>query len=227
MPNKMIISESTSGASTDAFYGFAPAPSSTEQTVDAGVLTTPSTSLYCILKDHGYYNECSVTINMLNGATPVQKTVVWDYWNSEGSLHSKAVSPCAITSVLSFTATYSGLELPVADLKIQAKDGAGEIITIPGEDTTTYSYYDCYFQEITTKSDLLYFGYGGVAVDNLYYLRCYKELETLDWIQIEGYEKEVGVNQDFQVYSLVRKIRIPTTSKVIAYDCFCKAGTPA
>ena len=227
MPNKMIISEGATGASSDAFYGYAAAPNGTEQVVTAGTLTAPSASLFCTLKDFGYYTDVSITINMANGVTPVQKTIVWDYWNGSGYLTSKTVSPCAITEVLNFTATYSGLELPVSELKIQAKDGAGEIITIPGEDTTTYSYYDCYFQEITTKSDLLYFGYGGVATENLYYLRSYKELETLDFFQIEGYEKEVGVNQDFQVFSLVRKIRIPGSSKVIAYDCFCKAGTPA
>ncbi|MCK9439835.1 MAG: hypothetical protein M0Q13_00215 [Methanothrix sp.] len=228
MPNKMIISESTSGASADAFYGYAPAPSGTEVTVDAGTLTTPSASLYCILKDHGYYNEVSIVFDMLNGSTPVQKTVVWDYWNSEGSLHSKAVSPCAITEVLNFTATYSGLELPVADLKIQAKDAAGEFITIPGESTTAYNYYPCYFQEVTTKSDLLNFGFAGVIVEDLYYCRVYHEMETLDQFQIEGYTKEVDgatVNQNFQVFSLVRKIRTPGSSKVVAYDFFAKELT--
>jgi len=227
MPNRMIISESTSGASADAFFGFAPAPSGTEQTVDAGVLTTPSTTLYCTLKDHGFYSEVSIVFNLLNGATPVQKTILWDFWNSEGSLTSKSVA-CAITSVLNFTATYSGLELPVADLKIQAKDAAGEIMTIPGEDTTIYTNYPCYFQEVTTKSDLLEFGYAGVAIENLYYCRVYHEMETLDQFQIEGYTKEVDsatVNQNFQVFSLVRKIRTPGSSKVVAYDFFAKELT--
>jgi hypothetical protein len=223
MPNKMIISEGSTGASTDAFFGYAPAPNGTEQVVTAGTLTAPSASLYCTLKDKGYYDSISIAFEMVNGVTPVQKTILWDYWNGGDSLTSKTVS-CAITSFVNFTATYSGLELPVSELKIQVKDGAGEIISIPGEDTTTYSYYDCYFQEITTKSDLLYFGYGGIAVDNLYYLRCYKELETLDFFQIQGYEKSAGVLQDYQVYSLIRKIRVPGTSKVIAYDCFCKAA---
>ncbi len=227
MSNRMIISTSTGGASTDAFYNYGPVPNGTEVTVDAGTLETPSASLYCILKDHGYYTEVSIVINMLNGATPVQKTVLFDYWNGDGCLTSKAVSPCAITEVLNFTATYTGLDGTVADLKIQAKDSSGEFITVPGESTTIYSYYDCFFQEVTTKSDLLNFGFAGIAVDDLYYLRSYKELETLDFFQIEGYEKEVGVNQDFQVFSLVRKIRTPGSSKVIAYDCFCKAGTPA
>jgi len=227
MPNKMIISEGSTGASSEAFYGFAEAPNGSEQVVTAGTLETPSATLFCTLKDKGYYTDVSITFDMVNGVSPVQKTIVWDYWNGSDSLTSKTVSPCVITSFVKFTATYSDLELPVSHLEIQVKDGAGEIISIPGEDTTTYSYYPCYFQEITTKSDLLYFGYAGVAVDNLYYLRSYKELETLDWIQIEGYEKSAGVLQDFQVFSLVRKIRIPGSSKVIAYDMFCKAGTPA
>jgi len=228
MSNRMIISTRTSGASADAFYGYAPAPSGTEQTVDAGTLEAPSASLYCILKDHGYYTECSVTINMLNGATPVQKTVLFDYWNGDGCLTSKSISPCAITEVLNFTATYSGLEGTVADLKIQAKDAAGEFITIPGEDTTIYNYYPCYFQEVTTKNDLLEFDYAGVAIENLYYCRVYHEMETLDQFQIEGYTKEVDgatVNQNFQVFSLVRKIRTPGSSKVIAYDFFAKEIT--
>ncbi len=228
MPNKMIISTSTGGASTDAFYNYGPVPSSTEVTVEAGTLETPSASLYCILKDHGYYNEVSITINMLNGATPVQKTVTWDFWNGDGSLHSKAVSPCAITEILNFTATYSGLELPVADLKIQAKDAAGEFITIPGEDTTIYNYYPCYFQEVTTKSDLLNFGFAGLTTEALYYCRVYHEMQTLDQFQIEGYTKEVDgatVNQNFQVFSLVRKIKVPGSSKAIAYDFFAKEIT--
>jgi len=99
MPNKMIISESTSGASAEAFYGYAPAPSGVEQTVDAGVLTTPSTTLYCTLKDHGYYTDVTIVFNMLNGETPVQKTLVWDFWNGDGCLTSKSTA-CAITSVL-------------------------------------------------------------------------------------------------------------------------------
>jgi hypothetical protein len=228
MPNKMIISTSSGGASSDSFYNFGPVPNGTEQTVDAGTLETPSASLYCILKDHGYYNEVSIVINMLNGATPVQKTVVWDYWNGDGSLHSKAVSPCAITEVLNFTATYSGLELPVADLKIQAKDAAGEFITIPGEDTTIYNYYPCYFQEVTNKNDLLEFGYAGVAIENLFYCRTYHEMQTLDQFQIKGYTKDddgTQVNQTFAVASLIRKVRIPGSSKVVAYDFFAKEIT--
>jgi hypothetical protein len=116
----------------------------------------------------------------------------------------------------------------VADLKIQAKDAAGEIMTIPGEDTTIYTNYPCYFQEVTTKSDLLEFGYAGVAIENLYYCRVYHEMETLDQFQIEGYTKEVDsatVNQNFQVFSLVRKIRTPGSSKVVAYDFFAKELT--
>jgi len=228
MPNKMIISEGATGASSDAFYGYAPAPNGTEQVVTAGILTVPSASLYVILKDHSFYTEVSIVINMLNGATPVQKTILFDYWNGDGCLTSKAISPCAITEVLNFTATYTGLEGTVADLKIQAKDAAGEFITIPGEDTTTYSYYPCYFQEVTTKSDLLEFGFAGVIVEDLYYCRVYHEMKTLDQFQIKGYTKEVDseiVNQNFQVFSLVRKIRTPGSSKVIAYDFFAKEIT--
>ncbi len=225
MPNKMIISSSSAGSSTDSFYNFGPVPSGTEVTVDAGTLTSPSTSLYVTLKDHGYYNDVSIVINMLNGSTAVQKTVLFDYWNGDGCITSKSISPCAIAEVLNLTATYSGLDGVVADLKIQAKDAAGEFITIPGEDSTIYNYYDCYFQEVTTKSDLLEFGYAGVAIENLYYCRVYHEMKTLDQFQIKGYTKEVDsatVNQNYQVYSLIRKIRIPGSSKAIAYDFFAK-----
>lgn len=227
MPNKMIISEGATGASSDAFYGYAPVPSGTEQTVTAGVLTEPATTLYLTLKDHGYYTEISIVFNMLNGATPVQKTIVFDFWNDEGSLTSKAVA-CAFTEVLNFNATYTGLDGALADLKIQAKDAGGGFMTILGESTVTYNYYPCYFQEVTTKSDLLNFDFAGVTVENLYYCRTYKEMTTLDWFQIDGYTHTVDetvVNQDFLVFSLVRKIRIPSSSKVIAYDFFAKAGT--
>lgn len=73
MPNKMLISSTTGGPSTDSFYNFGPVPDGTEVTIDAGTLATPSASLYVTLKDHGYYNEVSIIINMLNGATLSRK----------------------------------------------------------------------------------------------------------------------------------------------------------
>jgi hypothetical protein len=225
MPNKMIIATSTGGASSDSFYNFGPVPNGTEVTIDAGALTTPSATLYVTLKDHGYYNEISIVINMLNGSTPVEKTVLFDYWNGDGCLTSKSISPCAITEVLNFTATYSGLDGTVADLKIQAKDAGGEIITIPGESITAYNYYPCFFQEVTTKSDLLNFDFAGVTVENLYYCRTYQEMETLDQFQIKGYTKDEDdnqINQTFAVASLIRKIRTPGTSKAVAFDFFAK-----
>lgn len=233
MPNKRIVTVTAPGSSTDYFYS-GPVPKS--ETVNVGTSTVDlevAPTLYVILTDGGYYGSVSVVISMLNGATPVQKTVLWDSWSAIGGVHSKAVTSVNFNQVVNFTATYTyhcfyqGESCALSSLKIQAKDAAGEFVAIEGEPpSTTVTKFDCFFQEITTKSDLLYFGYAGVAVDNLYYLRSYEELETLDWIQIEGYEKEVGVLQDFQVFSLVRKIRIPGSSKVIAYDCFCKAGTP-
>ena len=225
MPNRMIVASTTGGLSSDSFYSFGPVPDGTEVNLDAGTLATPSTSLYVTLKDHGYYNEISIIINMLNGATPVQKTVLFDYWNGDGCLTGKAISPCAITQVLNFTATYSGLDGVVADLKIQAKDSLGEFITIPGESVTAYNYYSSYFQEITTKADLLQLEAAGLTVENLYYCRTYHEMEPLDSFQIEGYEKEEDgetVNQNFAVASLVRKIRIPGSAKPIAFDFFAK-----
>ena len=120
-----------------------------------------------------------------------------------------------------------GESCALSSLKIQAKDAAGEFVAIEGEPpSTTVTKHPCYFTEITTKSDLLNFGYAGVAVENLFYLRSYEELETLDWVQIESYEKSAGVLQDYQVYSLVRKIRIPGSAKVVAYDMFLKEATP-
>lgn len=225
MPNKMLISSTTGGPSTDSFYNFGPVPDGTEVTIDAGTLATPSASLYVTLKDHGYYNEVSIIINMLNGATPVQKTVLFDYWNGDGYLTGKAISPCAITEVLNFTGTYSGLDGTVADLKIQAKDALGEFITIPGESVTAYNYYSCYFQEITTKADLIELEAAGLTPENLYYCRTYHEMEPLDSFQIEGYTKTDGsetVNKTFAVASLVRKIRIPGSSKPVAYDFFAR-----
>jgi len=225
MPNKMIISSTTGGPSSDSFYNFGPVPNGTEVAIDAGTLAEPSVSLYVTLKDHGYYNEISIIINMLNGATPVQKTVLFDYWNGDGYLTGKAISPCAITEVLNFTATYSGLDGTVADLKIQCKDSLGEFITIPGESITAYNYYSCYFQEITTKADLVELEAAGLTPENLYYCRTYHEMEPLDNFQIEGYEKEEDgetVNKTFAVASLVRKIRIPGSAKPVAYDFFAR-----
>lgn len=232
MPNKRIVSVTEAGSSTDYFYS-GPVPKSEE--VEVGVSTVAdevAPTLYCILTDGGYYGSVSIVINMLNGVTPVQKTLVWDSWSAIGGVHSKAVTSVNFNQVVDFTASYTGHcfyegeSCALSSLKIQAKSAAGEFISIEGEPpSTTVTKYPCFFQEITTKSDLLNFGYAGVAVDNLYYLRSYEELETLDWLTIEGYEKEVGVLQDFQVFSLVRTIRIPGSSKVIAYDCFCKAGT--
>lgn len=46
---------------------------------------------------------------------PCQKR--FDYWNGDGSLTGTAISPCAITEVLNFTSTYSGLDGTVADFK--------------------------------------------------------------------------------------------------------------
>ena len=225
MPNKMLISSTTGGPSSDAFFNYGPVPDGEEVTLNAGTLATPSTSLYVTLKDHGYYNEISIIINMLNGSTPVQKTVLFDYWNGDGCLTGKAISPCEITEVLNFTATYSGLDGTVADLKIQAKDSLGEFITIPGESVTAYNYYSCYFQEITTKADLVEFEAAGLTVENLYYCRSYREMQPLDQFEIQGYIKEDGgetVNKTFAVASLVRKIRIPGSAKPIAYDFFAK-----
>lgn len=113
---------------------------------------------------------------------------------------------------MNFTGTYSGLDGTVADLKIQAKDALGEFITIPGESVTAYNYYSCYFQEITTKADLIELEAAGLTPENLYYCRTYHEMEPLDSFQIEGYTKTDGsetVNKTFAVASLVRKIRIP------------------
>ncbi|MCX6643475.1 MAG: hypothetical protein NTV15_08820, partial [Candidatus Bathyarchaeota archaeon] len=235
MPNKRIVTVTAPGGDSTCFYNDE-VPKS--ELVEVGVSTVDlevAPTLYCVLEDGGYYNSVSVVINMLNDTTPVQRTLVWDSWSVIGGLHSIAVTDVNFDTVVDFTATYDGHcfyeeeSCALSILKIQAKDAAGEFIEIDVEPPlTTITKYPCYFQEITTKSDLLYFGYGGVVVDNLYYLRSYEELETLDWIQIEGYTKEEGettVNQDFQVFSLVRKIRTPGTSKVIAYDCFCKAGT--
>jgi hypothetical protein len=232
MPNKRIVTVTAPGSSTDYFYS-GPAPKS--EKVDVGTSTVDNVvapTLYCILTDGGYYGSVSIVINLKNGSTPIQKTIVWDMWSAIGGLHSKVVSNVNFNQVVNFTATYTyhcfyqGESCALCSLKIQAKDAAGEFVSIEGEPpSTTVTKYPCYFSEITTKSDLLNFGYAGVAVENLFYLRSYEELETLDWIQIEGYEKSAGVLQDYQVYSLVRKIRIPGSSKVIAYDCFCKEGT--
>jgi|GEM_PF-4912545 len=225
LPNRMIVASTTGGPSSDSFYNYGPVPNGTEVTIAAGTLAEPSVSIYVTLKDHGYYNEISIIINMLNGATPVQKTVLFDYWNGDGYLTGKAISPCAITEVLNFTATYSGLDGVVADLKIQAKDSLGEFITIPGESITAYNYYSCYFQEITTKADLIELEAAGLTPENLYYCRSYREMEPLDSFQIEGYTKEDGsetVNKTFAVASLVRKIRIPGSAKPIAFDFFAR-----
>jgi hypothetical protein len=43
---------------------------------------------------------------------------------------------------------------------------------------------------ITTKNDLISYEIAGVAVENHYYCRTYKELNTLDQFEIEGYTKE-------------------------------------
>ena len=226
MQNKMIISTATGGATNDSFYS-GPAPDSALTAVNKSIAPLVAATLYLTLTDHGYYNTISIIINLKNSGSAVNKSVLFDYWESEGTGHIKAVT-CAFDEVISFTATYGGLSGTVADLKIQAKDSSGEIIDIPGDDTTTYSYYPCYFQEATAKHDLIEFGVAGIAVDNLYYCRAYREMDTLDWFQVEGFTKEVDseiVNQDFLVYSLVRKIRIPGSSKVIAYDFFAKAGT--
>jgi hypothetical protein len=99
------------------------------------------------------------------------------------------------------------------------------IISGCNEDTTIYNYYPCYFQEVTTKSDLLNFDVVGTTVENLYYCRTYHEMETLDQFQAKGYTKDddgTQINQNFQVFSLVRKIRVPGSSKVVAYDFFAK-----
>ena len=224
MPNRMVVASTSGGPSTDAFYN-GQVPDGVQVNLEAGILTTPSATLYVTLKDHGYYNEVSIIINMLNGSTPVQKTVLFDYWNGDGNLTGKAISSCAITEVLNFTGTYSGLDGTVADLKIQAKDSLGEFITIPGESVPAYNYYSCYFQEITTKADLIELEAAGLTPENLYYCRTYHEMEPLDSFQIEGYTKTDGsetVNKTFAVASLARKIRIPGSAKPIAYDFFAK-----
>lgn len=222
MPNKMILAQTSGGATSDSFYS-GPAPASTLVSVDKTIPTVAST-LYTTLTDHGYYNNVSITINMKNAGVAVQKIILFDFWDFDGALHSNGIS-CAFDEVVDFTAAYSGLEGVVADVKIQAKTAGGEFIDMPGEDTTSYSTYQCYFGEATDKSDLIQFDIAGAAVENLYYCRTYNEMETLDWFQVQGYTKEDGENQDFRVYSLVRKIRIPGSSRTLAYDFFAKAGT--
>ena len=232
MPNKRVVATTEPGATTDSFYT-GPAPVSEEVEVGVSIAEVAPT-LYCTLTDGGYYNSVSIIINMLNDTTPVQRTLIWDMWSHIGGLHSKAVTSVNFDQVVDFTATYDGLcvyegeSCAPSSLKIQAKDAGGEFIEIEASPVTTYSYYPCFFQEATNKSDLIDFGIAGVAIDNLYYCRVYDEMKTLDWFQVQGYTKVVDavtVNQDFQVYSLVRKIRVPGNSKAIAYDFFAKAGT--
>jgi hypothetical protein len=229
MPNRRVVTTTEAGATADSFYT-GPVPKS--ELVEVGVsIGEVAPTLYVILTDGGYYNSVSIVFNLLNDVTPIQKTVVWDTWSVIGGVHSKAVTSVNFDQVVDFTATYDGHcvyegeSCALSSLKIQAKDAVGEFIDIVAAPVTTITKFPCFFQEITTKSDLIDFGIAGVAVDNLFYLRSYEKLSTLDWLQIEGYEKSAGVLQDYQVYSLVRKIRIPGSSKVIAYDCFCKEGT--
>ena len=229
MPNKRVVTTTEAGATTDSFYT-GPVPKSEE--VEVGVsIDEVAPTLYVVLTDGGYYNSVTIVFNLLNDATPIEKTVVWNSWSAIGGVHSKAVTSVNFDQVVDFTATYDGHcfyegeSCALSSLKIQAKDAYGEFIDIVAAPVTIVNKYPCYFAEITTKSDLIDFGIAGIAIDNLYYLRSYEEIDTLDWLQIEGYEKEAGVLQDYQVYSLVRKIRIPGSSKVVAWDCFCKEGT--
>lgn len=222
MPNKMIIPVTTGGATSDSFYT-GPAPASTKVDINKTIPEVAAT-LYLVLTDHGYYNTVTVLVTLKNGETTSTKSLLFDFWDGDGVQHSKT-SSVAFDQVVDFTATYNGLSGIVADIKIQAKDAEGYFIDVPGDDSTTYTYYDCFFQEITTKADLISYEVAGVAIENIYYCRSYIELNTLDQFEIEGYTKEVDgeiVNKTFKVYSLVRKIRIPGSNKVVAYDFFAK-----
>lgn len=222
MPNKMIISSTTGGSTADSFYT-GPAPDDSLVSINKTIPSVAAT-LVLNLTDHGYYNNINVTVNLKNGGSPTSKSFTFDYWNNDGAIHVK-VSSVAFDEVVSFIAYYSGLSGQVADLQIQAKDSSGNFINIVDPGTLTSITYPCFFQEINTKNDLISYEVAGVAIENHYHCRTYNELNTLDEFEIEGYTKEVDgetVNKTFKVYSLVRKIRVPGSDKVVAYDFFAK-----
>ncbi len=220
-PNKMIIvTPGVPGPSSDAWYQ---GPRVNSYSVDKSIAPTVAPYLYIKVTDHSYWDTCTITVNVENGGVPAQEIYEVPYWS--GGIHStreiRDHDEC-----VDFTSTITGLEGQEPDILIQPQDSEHNPIEIPGEIGADVSnYYPCFFQEITDKQDLLDYGYAGIAVENLYYCRLGFEIEPTQNFQIEGYTKEVGgetVNIDFEVSSLVRKIRIPGSSKVVAYDFFAK-----
>jgi len=222
MPNKMIISSITGGSTEDSFFT-GPAPDDSLVSIDKTIASVAAT-LVLNLTDRGYYNTVDVTVNLKNGGVPTSRTITFDFWNDNGTIHEEIVS-VAFDEVVSFIAYYSGLSGQVADLQIQAKSAGGSVIEIVEPGTLSSVEYTCFFQEITTKNDLISYEAAGLAVENHYYCRTYKELNTLDEFEIKGYTKESDVetvNKTFMAYSLVRKIRVPGSDKVVGYDFFAK-----
>lgn len=222
MPNKMLIPSTTGGSTSDSFFT-GPAPDDSLVSIDKTIPSVAAT-LVVSLTDRGYYNSINVTINLKNNGAPTSRTITFDFWNETGTTHEE-VRSLPFDEVVSFITYYSGLSGQVADLEIQARDSGGNIINIIEPGTLSSVEYPCFFQEITSKSDLISYEAAGLAIENHYYCRTYIELKTLDQFEIKGYTKESDgetVNKTFMVYSLVRKIRVPGSDKVIAFDFFAK-----